>query len=562
MEMEIDKPRLSLTDLRLALNGWADYADDYALVAELIPQYSEISMLISSLGAINKQLGEDSTISIFDGRISRLKRLVDTGKVSLDKISDSLVRKTAEKYLKGLSEEDRYKVSANRWSPQALRCKAISIGLWLYSGKLQINKKASSVISTLESLNERDFPLLEDDVKNGKLSSDRVAKMTQINSMWIALVDDKEVPAKTLADIVTEDAFSDQGYTAMVIQTDLLDIIEAAVTKNFPEGLGDKSVTSALRKAIAVILYSAGRYRPDSAKRHSAIRFDGILSKDFEYIFDEEGGYQDWFVEYFTVELNRRCRLINSLRRNGFTWKFGGSSRKYVSYLPLFDGFRFWSADDCRGAVFGYKILNDKDLPIEDRNLIARNLVFAMQQLVSEPIKESDDGQFAQLESAVKDGFISLLLVAMKPLGKTIFRRNRGFLPSEPEEVSQVITTEFLDAVMEYDPAINSSFFGYIKAVWELKAKASVRPKKTEEVTTYTDQNEDFGTSESLIAEAEISLLKSALEKALSDLTPKVRSALEKRFSANEKMTDAERKAAYRGLKQLAKDHPELKSFL
>jgi len=28
--MEIDKPRINLLDERLALNGWADFADDYA----------------------------------------------------------------------------------------------------------------------------------------------------------------------------------------------------------------------------------------------------------------------------------------------------------------------------------------------------------------------------------------------------------------------------------------------------------------------------------------------------------------------------------------------------
>jgi len=57
------------------------------LVAELIPQYPEISMLISSLATINRQMGDEIKGEIFDGRVSRLAKLVKNKSVSLEKNS-------------------------------------------------------------------------------------------------------------------------------------------------------------------------------------------------------------------------------------------------------------------------------------------------------------------------------------------------------------------------------------------------------------------------------------------------------------------------------------------
>lgn len=70
------------------------------------------------------------------------------------------------------NDEENIPIDTDRWSPQAMRCKCVLVGMYINAGKIHISEKSTHLIRVLSTLHDKD---IEDRNEN---------KLVAINSMW------------------------------------------------------------------------------------------------------------------------------------------------------------------------------------------------------------------------------------------------------------------------------------------------------------------------------------------------------------------------------------------
>mgnify|MGYP001597794260 CR=1 FL=1 len=116
-----DRPNVPSTffDMRLNLRGWADDADNYKIVADLIPKTSGGNELINTLDEVNQILPIKKPMHVFDGTMGSLLYLIDNHGLDVNKITNPVLKEIVFKHLHSPVESAKTKMNLNRWSRQA-----------------------------------------------------------------------------------------------------------------------------------------------------------------------------------------------------------------------------------------------------------------------------------------------------------------------------------------------------------------------------------------------------------------------------------------------------------
>jgi len=550
-------------DMKLGLYDWAENADDYKLVVDLMPKSKTTADLIETLDEINQLLPQDTKF-IFDGTISSLKYLVENKLMSLKKIKNPLLREAIFKHLYRPSQTKNINVSLNRWSGQALRCKAVTIGLYFKNKKL-VFLRGLETAEHLRYLSEWDFPVFDDDIEKGRISQKSYIRLLALNTIWVTLMGIapwNKTKVRNTGEFILKNIIASytKGTMLYAVFERLQPYIDLIAKKYFPEfHTKDHRACVAVRHAAIIVLYRLIDYLPKNAQPHPTFRVDGFLNKFIEYIFAPNFRPQKWFLKYLNSEMEKRIRFIKVLGDEGVITPLI-KEKKAIRYIPVFESFRFIPKKEIPTLPIELvRVFRNKNFPLKDKDEIARNIIFNIQKLVT------FKGEINQYESSMRESLYMCIFSVLEPLRKAIWKREITHHPRFTEsneileDLSQDITTETLSAILKYDVSKNPSFFGYIKKVLPLTIHSKVRKKKIETLTIPLEKEEDIvgENIEEIIANREI---KEKLRNIIETLPKKEKEAIRKSYFNAEKLTEAERKARYRGLQKL-KLSPELKKF-
>ena len=582
-------------DLGFNLLSWSNDAQNYEIIAKLIPKVRESHDVIEILDEINQLLNTKNLPHIFDGTIDSLKYFIDKYCLDVDKIENAILR---EIVLDCLNQEGKtnLKVNQDRWSGQALRCKAILVGLYLRNGKLQIASKISRDVGCFTMLNESDFPLFGDDIEKGKLSDVSMKRLTSLNATWVGLASLSpwgKGKTKGIDKVVVEnmvDSFhKESDYHDLFIK--LQPHIDKIASKYFPGfHKTDHRACVAVRHATLIVLYRVIDNLPEKVKRHPKLRVDGMFNKWLEYIFTDDFEFQDWFIEYLEKEVDKRVKFLRMMADEHIYMKIDPRVERYMKktmgknyrppktdrlyYLPIFESFRFVPPGSV--SLFGrlVTLFHNRDISIVEKEVLVRNIVFNIQKLIviNKDTKKSNSSgdSLYDAEKAIKESFMMLFLDMLVPLARSIMKKQYKYLSPRKgdfDDLKQIIDTELLDLILKYDSTKNSSFFGYMKIMLPLNVKSRIREKKINDspvsLEKAMDSNfEGVAVEENYNEMIDRDDMQKKISKYLEKLPEKEKSAIKNAFYNNSRLSATERRAKNRGLQRLRQQYPELKHFI
>ena len=557
---EFHKPKEDFLDTRWNFFSWAEVADDYKMTVDALGISFSVARTIEFLSEINKAVAKESKY-IFDGTISSLRFLYTKGLLDVENLSENdlidakYLQEFVKKYLTN-NPPDNLAVSKNRWSTIALKCKAITIGLFLNSGKIQVSSKARHAIDFLSELNEKDFPLHDDDAKNGKIHPESMKRLSMLNSMWIGLITSSPVyqnQGMSLGEIVILDCcFPTEELEFVFNQVD--PIVNEISKECFPDFGRGHIVFFAVRHALTISIYNAIDKMPDGVNAHPNFRSDGMRGRVINYIFEEDFQLQPWFREYLYCEMRKHIKLIEILAKtkNAYVDMQGHT---HLKYIPFLDSFRFMSPNELSYyRIVLPEILSRKDFQIEDKDKILRSITRNLQKIVvyqnSLP-KNFKLDPTEQEEFKAREVISELLLDLFEPLRKTTGRKYSGYYENN-DSLFDEISTELILAFLTYDESKYPRLLGYLKGKLNFKIKDLLYEKK---VYRQMVPLEGIALEANINIEKEIdeSIEKERMFKFISTLSKKEKEAIEKAYFRNEKLTEAERKAKNRGIQRIKK---------
>ncbi len=592
---------------RMGGHDWCDNRHDYLLIAEVIGEARELNIPTASvtefLGETNKFVKCPNNKYIFDGTIRNLKFLIKNGFLNIDDIEDAKLgsislKELLERYskqvtideifdelsegkvlksiafenpklihsfaklpqgkrLKELIPKDKeslerlvggdkkIEMNPDRWSPQAMRCKAVQVGLYLANGKIFL-PRSSGTVQALSSLKEDDI-----DKRNEE-------KLVFVNSLWIVLASAGKWNKNrnlNFQEILRKDCFLIQAegtFLSLFYDNYLAKIVQQVANKYFKNFDKNHPAYFAVINTVVIILYRMIDYISQGS-RHPSFRIDGFLNKGFEYIFTKKFKLQKWFKKYFESELDKRVYFI-SLLQTGNISTINFMKRRVVIYLPVFESFRFFSSNlqiSLIPRLIG--IFHNKSIPLKIKNDIVKSIVFNVQKIIVLPKGD-------EYENGLKDKFIILLLDTFTPLIKKISDRVVNVYGGaksycDYDDVKATADEEMLNAILKYDATINPNFLGYIKKCLPLNVRSATRGRKMDFTAQRMEREwlENLPSPEDLEKQIQSEERQREIRECLSKLTPKTREAIEKAYYRGEKLDDKERKAKNRGLEKLRK---------
>lgn len=595
--------------------AWSSNTDDYKLIAEALDLWSPVQYTMEALSYVNKYIKDDKYI--FDGTVGNLKFLVKNNLLDIDNIKEfphlTGLKDLLKKYLKptiedifdelqdglilrdiifkypkywylldytsqgaklrellpkdetkfrelfGLNEnyEEEVPMSSDRWSPQAMKCKVVLIGLYLKAGKLSFSANCKKTIEVMSTLSEKDVEECNED------------KLVVINSMWSGLTGQQPWNKKrsiTFQQLLRKDLLliNIDGSDLNLIYKNFLYPLVKEVSDKYYDDFDKHPAFLAIMNATVVILHRLMDFTKQG-KRHSKLRLDGILNKSLEYIFTEDFKLQDWFIKHFKEELEKRIRIINLMDKVGARIKL--VKNEAIVYMPILESFRFYIEISRYYIPYIIKIFRAKDISFDDKNEVIKPIVFNIQRIIALGEKDTD-----KWENKLKEDFSVLMLNIFDPLIRSTASisapKQKLF---DKETIYDTLKTEVFLSILKYDSVKNPNFFGYIKTILPFQLKTELRENKTNASTqTITQLSNKFGIADdpdklegfmdSIFgsdkeAEKLIELInnESEIKKALEiieSLPPAEKEAIKKAYIRNEKLSDTERKAKNRGLKK------------
>ena len=563
------KPEIDWFDLITDYHKWSRVKDDYKLIVDAmdkIPISEVIDRTVEFLNQANKYLLPGHNF-IFDGTTSCLRYLVENKYINIDLTAEDGLKNLMLKHLYRPQETQGIYVSPIPYSSSVLFCKGIVVNLYLLNDKLKVFSTCTETIEMFEKLTEQD------------LFQGRTEKTACYNNVWHGLVGNRpwnQKKARTLAQLLQErlqeSLSSDSPMYQVFIR--LQPRINKIVSKEIPDFDEKHPTFLAVRHASIIVLYKTLVNYSDEAVRYPDIHFgtgiDQMLDEIVQHIFRPELEFQGWFLEYFDREMAKRVRLIKILNEENFVSPFFPGKR-VVMYSPVLDNFRFMSEGEAYLVKGLVPIFRSNQLSIEEKDEIAKQIVFNIQKLILgiTPVDR-------KYEKTVKDALEMLMVSILEPLAKRIregsyrWANKKGDFKKRSTDTSQTIILETLNAILEYDASINSSFFGYIKTMLRLRVNTELRQKKIETMTEPVGEVlKDFSESDGLwggfldveqwIDQSKVSKV---IESRLNTLSPKERKVLEKAYYNNERLTETERRMKNRALQKLRKQHPEDRELL
>jgi len=588
---KMHEPQQEIMDLPLDLYGWDDDKENYRIIAELMPRTVNTAELINILDEVNQLLVEKKLPEIFDGTIDSLRYFIDNHGLDIGKISNPLLREVVQKHLFKPELSREFKMNSNRWSGQALRCKAVLIGLYVQNRKMTVTKGS---LEGLISLNEFDFPVFDNDIENGHISDASVKKLTELNATWnvISKVNPwSKQKTRRIDQFIIENMMHSfiPGSNFNVLCDKLQPHMQMIAESYFP-GFHetDHRACVAVRHALTIVLYRTGDNIPKGAPRHPEYRVDGFINKWLEYVFTDAFELQDWFVTYVTTEMEKRIKFlkmladaqiyvefdeqVENLLKQIWGDRYRPPIKQSLYYLPVFESFRFVPPSSV--PLFGrlVTIFHDRNIDTSEKEEMAKTMVYNIQKLVSYSINsckthDFEDSLYLQ-DKKIKDCLMTLLLSILTPIAHSVGKSKYSYFKSQKgefEDLKQIVTTELLSSILKYDSTKNNSFFGYIHKVLPLSVWTAIRPKSVQTSGTIENAEEmslDAIAGSNIDTIVQIDELQEKVAKCLDDLPEKEKEAIQSVFFKNERLNDTQRKAKNRALHRLRTLYPELKYLI
>lgn len=595
--------------------AWSSNNHDYKLIAEALDIWYPVPYTMEALNYVNKYVKSDKYI--FDGTISSLKYLVKNNLLSIDEIKEfhhlTGLKDLLKKYLRptiedifeelpdgiilkdiilkypnywylldyttqgaklrellpkddkefrelfGLDENfnEETPMNPDRWSPQAMKCKVVLIGLYLNNKKLSFSSDCKKTIEVMSTLSEKDIEECNEE------------KLVIINSIWSGITGGQpwnKKKAITFQQLFRKDLLliNIDGSDLNFIYKNFLYPLVREVVDKYYDNFDKHPAYLAVMNAIVVILHRLTDFTKNGT-RHSKLRLDGILNKPLEYIFTEDYKLQDWFVRHFKAELEKRIKIINLMDKVGARVKLTKSEG--IVYMPILESFRFYIEVSRYYIPYIIKIFRDKEITPEEKNEIIKPIVFNIQRIISLNEKDVD-----KWENKLKEDFSVLILNTFDPLIKS---NTSTLIKKEALDIDtahDTLKTEIFLSILKYDATKNPNFFGYIKAILPFQVKTELRENKTQSMTKNITElsssagiadepdklesfiDNIFGSDDSAEKLIDSIYNDSKREEALSiidSLPPAERDAIKKAYINNEQLTDTERRAKNRGLKKV-----------
>ncbi|MFH1767234.1 MAG: sigma-70 family RNA polymerase sigma factor [Patescibacteria group bacterium] len=582
-------------------NSWTNNRHNYKLIAEALELWMPFSYAVEVLDIVNQFLSEDCEY-IFDGTISNLKYLVnskylDIGSIQSNIYDAALLKELLLKYLEptiedlfdevegghilrtvtlehpnmfsyleaipqgeelkrklphnsdelrklfGIDEFDNEIMPMNpdRWSPQAMRCKMVQIALNMKHGKLKLQKD-SELVNVLTSITEHDIETVNEE------------KLVFINALWQSVASGHPWDSKatmTMQEVLTRDVLliSVEGSDLNVIYNTFLKDFTERIAKQYFEDFGEGHIALlAVLHAVVIVLYrTTDEIKPEY--RHPTFRVDGFSNKFFEYIFTDDFKLQDWFVEYFSSEMDRRIGFIKLMHDNGIAIVQLGP-RKRIYYLPLLESFRFIAGPVVveRFLPDLVKLFQNKTIPNDVKDDLLINMVFNTQKIVA---LGTDD----EWEKEIKNAFMLFVLQVFRPkIMKTAGQESEAIKRNDLDydDIKSQAHLEVLEMILKFDLSRSPTFIGYMSKMLRLETRSAVREKKADlKSVDIDDYSERLFSDDDLLEKLNDKQMLKAVNATLDNLPEKEREAIKKSYFKNKKLSEAERKARYRGIKKL-----------
>ncbi len=599
--------------------AWSNNTDDYKLIAEAIELWPPASFTMDVLGYVNKYVKGDKYI--FDGTVSNLKYLVNNGFLDINDIQEpslfqglkNLLKKNLRRTISDVfdevedglilqaiitkhpefirfldyipqgaklkellpknneelrvlwdvneNDEENIPIDTDRWSPQAMRCKCVLVGMYINAGKIHISEKSTHLIRVLSTLHDKD---IEDRNEN---------KLVAINSMWGVLTASqpwRENRTLTFQQLLRKDFLlmtAVKGSFLSEFYKQHLYPLVKEVASEFYEDFEKHPAYLAIMNSVVIIIYRLIEFSEKKGKRHDTLRFDGIFNRALEYIFTEDGRLQDWFVEHFKNELRERAKIIKLLEKAGTKVNLG--DKDAIVYIPVLESFRYYTKLSKSYLPYLLSIFRSKEILPEEKNRIIKPIIFNIQRIIALKLEENDEW-----ENELKEEFSVLMLNIFDPLIKATTNSNSvpGQESFDKATVYDTLKTELFLSILKYDSTIVPNFFGYIKTILPFQKISYFRENKTHSSTKTVsqlsekygetndpDKLEDFinnlfgddGTIEKMMNSVDDASNKKWVSSMLDSLPPAEKAAVLKAFINNEKLTATENKAKNRGLSKL-----------
>jgi hypothetical protein len=567
-ERKVLKPEIDWFDLISGYFKWSRVKDDYKLIVEAMGERLEsetVDRTSNFLNQANEYLLPKHKF-IFDGTTSCLRHLVENKHISIESITEDRLRDLMLKHLYHPEKTEGIEVNPSRYSPQALFCKAIVVNLILLNDKIKISSNCTHTIEMFETLTGWD------------LFQGRTEKTAMLNTLWLCLAEScpwNQKKANSLAQHCQERMLESfhPDYPMNQLFAKLQPHIDKIVLRDILDFNKKHPTFLAVRQAALIVFYRTLMNYSDKAVRYPDIQLgtgiDYMLDEIVQHIFTPELDFQGWFLEYFDREMAKRVRLIKILNEENFVSP-SFPEKRVVMYLPVLDNFRFMSEEEAYLVKGLVPIFRSNQLSIEEKDEIAKQIVFNIQKLISGNV--SIDRKY---ERTIKDALVVLIISILEWLRRGIESKSKmwveqkGDISEFRKDVNQTISLEILNLILEYDASIDSSFFGYIITMLPLRVKTQLRQKKGESMSdpvgfTIDDFEEDqslWGLPADDKQDLDQGRLGELIDNILKTLTPKQKQVIEK-VLANMELADTERKMKNRVFEKIRKEHPELRDFL
>jgi hypothetical protein len=562
------KEERSILRLHWHLYSWERNTWDYKIIALCLDHFRDIDATIRFLDKANDFLLPGHN-HIFDGTIKCLLYLIDNHMINIEFITDEDLRKLLLRFAKNPDDPIYIPISTASKSFQASTCKMVPIGIWLRRNKILIDPSCKEIINFFKTCTINDL-------KNpdGKMVS-------ILNSLWIGWGsrpwnrDANQNISGFFQEKVVESFIPGTGLNKVFFH--LQPIILGLCKEMVPDFYERHPIRIAIRHAATLVFYSALEHKPKSIKEDRSVWTDGGLDTFAEdvawIIFTRNGKLRNWFKRYFEFEMRKRIKLIQAtaIRDPEF---LGDEVNRYF-YFPVYEYFRFINKDYIERLFQYLVVFKSKSFTILEKDDIAKHIVFSIQNAVlSLMARENISGDSFDIDGdlyePLKEVMEEFMLETLRPLIKNSLKKTAGYAQirkrqaEDDEDIYQILYTELIIMLLEYDESLNNSLFGYLKVGLELRFISALRLKKIDrELICLPDNIEikDESGSDIELNEDKIPLTE-RIDQIIRSLTPKQREVIEKSYFNNERLTETERKQKYRTLQKIKEQYPDLEDYL
>ncbi|MBD3293827.1 MAG: hypothetical protein GF393_12960 [Armatimonadia bacterium] len=543
--------------------SWEQHRFDYKIIYPCLLKSRNVEKVYNYLNQANYYLLPGHG-HIFDGTVNSIRYLYENKHISLDFMDDGGLSALLKQFAQKPYTTIPYSVPLDKNSAYALACKTIVINFYLGHRKFFITKSNRDYKSWFQRL--------------AKTNASELAKLdpmdiSRINTTWLNLVANQPWNIDeymNLSDFIWNNLYESfiEGTGLNIVFKILQPMINEVAKEFIPEYTRNHPSRMAVRYAGILVFYNSIDNAPSDIKPELDIPIALDCFGDFALAnsFTKDMQPQKWFVEHFIYELSKRVKLIGFVAKQQSEMK--SDELSVYKYLPVYEYFRFADPHFLKSIDLYMPIFRSNEFTKGEKDEIAKHIVFSIQKAFLD--LNTHRGKldvFSRKEqillNSIKETLDKFLLNVIRPLINSVIRNVKGYesRSQTSDDVKQVGYFEAIIAILQYDETKNESFFGYMKSMLILMVKSELRQKEIDK--HIVDESPDFNDIDFSVPEDAVETdLGIDILKALEQLAPKERKAIEKYYMHNEEISDTERRAKNRGLEKLKKNNPHLKELL